>query len=364
LKRWIFYINFPFIGVGVVLVIVFLRLNFVPSSLLDKLRRVDYIGSVLFVGSTASFLIPITWGGVIYAWDSWRTLVPLIIGAAGLVVFAVYEYRFAAEPTIPPSIFQNRTSSVSMLGSVLQGLVLWCALYYLPLYFEAVKGYSPILSGIALFPDTFTVAPSAMVTGFLITYTGKYRWAIWLGWALSTIGMGLLCIINVNTSVPGWIFLMLVSGLGLGILFPSLAFAIQSSATPQNLAIAVAMFSFFRAFGQAIGVAIGGVIFQNRMAANLLAYPSLAPMASQYSQDAAGLVQIIKAMPDGTDKDDLRQAYTDSLRIVWAICCAISGIALLTSLLTKSYALDQALTSEQGLMKKTQDGEEESALSS
>jgi hypothetical protein len=75
-------------------------------------------------------------------------------------------------------------------------------------------------------------------------------------------------------------------------------------------------------------------------------------LADQYSRDAAGLVQILKSMPDGNDKNDLRTAYTDSLRIVWAVCCAISGVALMASLLTESYDLNRALSSNQGLRDK------------
>ncbi|OJJ46149.1 hypothetical protein ASPZODRAFT_66930 [Penicilliopsis zonata CBS 506.65] len=359
--RWIFYINFPFIGVGAVFVLLFLNLNIIPSSLAEKLRRIDYVGTGLFIGSMASFLIPLTWGGVLYSWSSWRTLVPLLIGVAGLTVFGVYEWRYATEPIIPPGIFQNRTAAVSFIGSVLQGLVLWCALYYLPLYFEAVKEYSPVLSGVALFPDSFTVAPSAMATGFLITHFGAYRWAVWAGWALSMLGMGLMCLIKVDTSVPAWIFINLVAGVGLGLLFPSLAFAVQASAEPAMLAIAVAMFSFFRALGQTIGVAIGGVVFQNRMRSNLLGYPSLAPMADAYSQDASGLVEIIQAMPAGQEKADLKEAYTASLRIVWAVCCAMSGLGLLLSLLTEHYDLDRALETTQGLKKGKNDTDDSEA---
>lgn len=337
---------------GTVFVILFLTLKLAPSSLLDKLRRIDYTGTILFVGSLSSFLIPLTWGGVSYDWDSWHTLVPLLIGVAGLATFIFYEYRYAAEPIIPPAIFVNRTASVSFLGSVLQGLIMWCTLYYLPLYYEAVREYSPILSGVALFPQTFTVAPSAIVIGILITVTGKYRWAVWMGWVLSTIGLGLMCIIKRDTSVVGWVFLNIVPGLGLGSLFPSLGYAVQASADPRNLSIAVAMFSFFRALGQAIGVAVGGVVFQNQMHKNLLKYDALAPMASAYSKDAAGLVQVIKAMPDGINKINLKDAYTDSLRIVWIVCCAISAVALVSSLFTEEYDLDRALETEQGLDKK------------
>jgi hypothetical protein len=225
----------------------------------------------------------------------------------------------------------------------------------MPLYFEAAKGYTPILSSVALFPETFTVAPSAVISGILITVTGKYKWALWSGWAISTIGLGLLCLMKVHTSVPAWIFLTLIPGLGLGTLFSALNFAVQASATNKNLAIAVAMFTFFRAFGQAISVAIGGVIFQNRLRANLLGYPTLARMATHYSQDAAGLVTIIKDMPDGIDKANLKEAYSDNLRIIWVFLCAVSGVAMLLSLLTKSYDFNRAPVTNQR-MKTKNDG--------
>ena len=100
-------------------------------------------------------------------------------------------------------------------------------------------------------------------------------------------------------------FLNLVSGVGMGILFPSTAFAVQASSANSDVAFAVAMFSFFRACGQAIGVTIGGTIFQNQMRLKLLTYPTLAPMATQYSRDVASLVEIIRGFPAGLDKANL-----------------------------------------------------------
>ncbi|WEW59306.1 hypothetical protein PRK78_004775 [Emydomyces testavorans] len=357
--RWIFYINFPFIGFGVAFVLLFLRLNFTPSSLMSKLRRIDYIGSILFISSATSFLIPVTWGGVMYPWDSWRTLVPLIIGALGLLAFFFYESYLAAEPMIPITIFATRTAIVTYIETVLHGLVLWCALYYLPLYYETVKEYSPIISGISLFPLSFTVAPSAAIVGLIVTKTGHYRWAIWIGFFFATLGAGLFCLLRVHTSIVGWIFLTLPAGIGLGILFPALAFAVQASALRGHMAISVAMFSFFRAFGQAIGVAVGGVIFQNQMHKNLLRYPELAPLAGAYSKDAAGLVQIVRAMPAGVEKENLKQAYTDSLRIVYAVCTALIGVAGLLSLLTKSYDLNRGIDSEQTIRERRRDKDAE-----
>ncbi|KAI9875141.1 MAG: hypothetical protein M1830_008826 [Pleopsidium flavum] len=346
--RWIFWINLPFIGIAFIFVPLFLKLNFKPSRFSEQLKRVDWVGSVIFIGSATSFLIPITWGGVMYSWDSWRTLVPLIVGAAGLVTFVFYEEFVATEPLIRLIIFKNRTAAVNYLGTFIHGMILWSLLYYLPLYYEAVKGLSPIVSGIAIFPETFTVAPASVVVGILITISGRYRWAIWGGWVLTTLGCGILYLLDVNTTTAAWIFLNLVVGLGTGMLFPSMMFAVQASSSNADLAFAVSMFSFFRAFGQTLGVAIGGVIFQNSLSHNLSTYPSLLPHASTYASDASSLVQIIKTMPSGADKQDLIQSYADALKTVWIVMCALSAVAMVLSAWTRGLGLDRVLETEQG----------------
>ncbi|KIV78381.1 hypothetical protein PV11_10103 [Exophiala sideris] len=349
--RWIFWLNLPFIGIGGVMVPLFLRLNVIPQSIAAKLRRVDWIGSVLFVGSMTSFLIPLTWGGVMYSWSSWRTLVPLLVGALGIVGFGFFEAYVAPEPLLRLAVFSNRSANIAYATTALHGMILWCILYYQPLYFEAVKGYSPVISGVALFPATFTVAPMAVVTGLMITKTSAYRWAVWLGWCISVLGLGLLILLDVDTTVPQWIFINLVSGIGLGILFPSLQFALQAASTAKDMAFAVAMFVFFRSFGQALGVAIGGVIFQNQMVEKLQAYPAYAAQASELAKDAAALVEIIKNTASGQGKLELKTAYTDSLRTVYIVLTALAAVCLVASLFIKSYDLNVGLETEQGLIQ-------------
>lgn len=298
-------------------------------------------------------------GGVSYAWDSWRTLVPLLIGVAGLILFVIFEEYVAKEPLIRLDVFKNRTAAASYFETTIHGLILWSVLYYLPLYYEAVKGETPILSGVSLFPQTFTVAPMAVATGIAITKLGYYRWAIWSGWIITTLGVGLLYLLDVHTSTVKWIFLNLVSGIGMGLLFPSMAFAIQASSTNKDLAFAVAMFAFFRAFGQAIGVAIGGTIFQNQMKVKLAAYPLLAPRASEYAADASSLVQIIKSMQEGIAKDQLIQSYADSLKTVWAVMCGLAFVALLSTFFIEGLDINRALETEQGFQYESTHVDEE-----
>jgi hypothetical protein len=366
LQRWIFWINLPFAAIGFVLIPLVLKLNHRTSNFMAQLRRVDWFGSFIFVASTTSFLIPITWGGVLYSWTSWRTLVPLILGASGLIGFVFWEAYGAREPLVRLSIFNNRTGVLGYATTFIHGMILWSLLYYAPLYFEAVKGYSPVVAGVALFPQTFTVAPASVAVGFAITATGRYRWSLWVGWFLTTLGMGLLYLLDVGTSIPAWIFLGLVSGLGLGILFPSMAFAIQAAASSEDIAFAVSFFAFFRAFGQSIGVAVGGSVFQNQMREKLLKFPLLADKAAEYSSDAASLVQIIKSMShDDPQRLPLMHAYADSIKVVWAVMCGLAGLALLLSLGIKGLSLDVALATEQGFKheEKVKDVEEEAVRS-
>jgi MFS family permease len=118
--RWIFWINLPFIGVGATMIVLYLRLNTRTNAFLEKLREVDWVGTVLFIASLTGFLIPLTWGGVMYAWSSWRTLVPLIVSGAGLVAFVFYEEWLARKgftPLIPFEVVKNRTAIVTYFGT-------------------------------------------------------------------------------------------------------------------------------------------------------------------------------------------------------------------------------------------------------
>jgi MFS family permease len=289
-----------------------------------------------------------------YDWSSWRTLVPLLLGVAGLIGFIIYSVYISRLPLITRTLFNTPTAIVAYIGTLVQGLIVWSLLYYMPLYFEVAKNYTPILSGIAIFPFTFTVAPAAVVVGLVVTKTGRYRPSLWIGWFLTTLGMGLLIYLQKSTNIPSWIFLSLVSGTGLGMLFSAQGFAAQSSASNADLPFAGAMYSFFRAFGQTLGVAISGVIFQNIFKQKILltAYSS---NAGAWSRDASSFVQVVKAWSntgaEGEMKEVVIQAYVESLRMVWMVMTVLAGTAFIMSLVwTAEISLERELETEQGFV--------------
>ncbi|KAJ6141227.1 Efflux pump [Penicillium chermesinum] len=351
--RWIFWINLPICAVGFVMTVWFLQLKRVPGGFVSKLVHFDWVGASFLTASSTALLVAISRGNVMYPWSSWHTIVPLVLGVLGLVGFVAYEATIAKDPIIRLAIFRHRTALVSYLGTCIHGILLWCLLYYLPLYYECVKGYNAIVAGVGVFPETFTVAPASIVVGVLVTKYGRYRWAIWSGWILSTLGLGLLYLLGVGTSIPAWVFMNLVTGLGLGMLYSSLGYAIQTAAEEKDVAYAASMYTFSRSFGQSIGVAIGGAIFQAQFAIKLKAYPLLASDADQLSKDASSLVETVKAMdPRSLEKTMIIEAYADSLKVVWATMAGLAFLGLLTSVFTEELTVDRAQESQQQLQEK------------
>ncbi|PQE03681.1 MFS multidrug transporter protein [Rutstroemia sp. NJR-2017a BBW] len=348
---WIFFLNLPFAVVGFIGCLAFLRLHHLKRSLGEKLLEVDFTGAFLFVASLTSFLIPITWGGVSYAWSSWHTLVPLFVGAGGLVGFWVYEARGAIRPMIPTSLFLNRSTAIAYFLTFIHGMILWSMVYYLPLYFMAVHSYTPLLAGVAALPQTLTVVPCAIIVGIIAAKTGRYRWSLWLGWALTTFGCGIMYRLDVDTPVVEWVFLLMTSGIGIGLLFPAMNLAIQASCAVEDVAIAAGLFTFFRALGQTVGVAVGGVIFQNRMQANLSTSPNLANLSGKYSLDAVALITHINTLSsDASETLQLKTAFANSIRVIWAVMCGFAGLGLIVTAGVQGYDLNQALVTEQGFV--------------
>lgn len=357
--RWLFWINLPFCGLGFLTLPFCLRLQHPHGSIASKLLRFDWVGAILLTASTTSFLMPVSWGGVMFPWSSFRTALPLTLGICGFLAFILYETTFSKTPLIPLTIFNSRTAAVNYIGTLIHGVVLWCLLYYLPLYYEAVKAYTPIIAGVAVFPETFTIAPISVLVGIAVSITGRFRWSIWSGWTLTVLGLGLLYLLDPETSVPAFIFLNLVPGIGMGLLFASMNLATQAAATETHVGFAAAMYIFMRSLGQGIGVAVGGVVFQSQFEVKLRVYPDLARNATALARDASGLVQVIKGLPNGADERvAIVNAYADALKVVWAAMAGLAFVAMVLSLGTKGLSLDAKLQTEQRL----KGGEKETGL--
>jgi hypothetical protein len=126
----IFYINIPVVVIVVIGIWFFLTLRKDTTSLKEKLKRIDVLGVVVFVGSSTSFLFGLTAGGVLYPWKSANVIAPLIIGIFGMVGFWFIEEYVAKEPMMPMRVFKERTAFAGYVGTWAHGIILWGLIYY------------------------------------------------------------------------------------------------------------------------------------------------------------------------------------------------------------------------------------------
>jgi Fungal trichothecene efflux pump (TRI12) len=130
----VFYINIPVVVLVVAGIYFFLTLKSNTQSVKEKLKRVDILGMIIFVGSATSFLFGLTAGGVIYPWNSANVIAPLVIGIVGMVGFWAVEEFVSAEPMMPMRIFRQRTAFAAYIGTWAHGIILWSLIYYLLLW--------------------------------------------------------------------------------------------------------------------------------------------------------------------------------------------------------------------------------------
>ena len=217
-------------------------------------------------------------------------------------------------------------------------------MYSLPLYYQTAKGYSPVISGLALLPQCILSGLSTASTSFFIGKTHVVKLFSLTGWLLLAYGTSTLDVLSTDTSILNWITLNEPSGIGIGILFASLSIATQASAENRsNLsydkkaevkAVAAALNPFFRAIGEAFGIVICQAAFSNELSRRL---------GKHVASDAASLVEVIRNMPlDEPDRSMLINAFVESLRVVWYVLFAMSCLMIALTLLTQDYGVKTA----------------------
>ncbi|KAF2866203.1 major facilitator superfamily domain-containing protein [Massariosphaeria phaeospora] len=340
--RWIFWINLPFsIPAFIVLAVVAQLRSAAPGSVLVKLRNIDWFGSVLFTGSLMSVFLGLTWGGTLHAWSSVQTLLPLQFGLIGLVLFCLWS-RFSSTPSIISlEGFSDPSTLVAYFGAMIQGVIVFAALYFLPFYFSVAKHtLSHTHTGVQLISWTIPLAILAGATVVAIGRWGCWRWAIWSGWGLVVLGIALTSLLTRVSSSTMWVAIAIVSGSGVGILYPSLSAASQLAVSHDEeyeLTRAVTNFVFFQFLGQALGVSVGTSIFQNQFSRNVRNNTTFEEHAAHYTNDAVALVSRIRATESAEEssRTQMQEVYVESLNLLWIILAALAGAALLASLLIK-----------------------------
>ncbi|KAJ7680653.1 Mfs1.2 [Mycena polygramma] len=353
--RWIFYLNLPVCGVAFILTLLFLSLPTPPGTLREKLRRMDWIGNGLVISSTSSAIIGLTWGGVQYPWSSAQVLVPIVLGLCGVIGFFVYETRVAAYPLVPYTLLSNRTSLSGYLQTFLNQLAVIAVSYYLPVYYQACKDATPLKSGVYMLGLTLTLGPSVVVAGVSVSKIKIYRPQLWFGWCLFAVGMGVFVTLGFDAPLAHGIGIPVISGAAAGTILACTYFPVLSPLDVSENARALAFFTFCRSFAGVWGITIGGVVFQNQLKVKLPAR-FLAEFQAELDFTFA-LIPIIKNLPQPL-QDQVKRAFADSLKTVWAVMTGVVGLGLFVSLFMRHYTLTEKLDEKWTANETGQDSQE------
>ncbi|KAG9946338.1 putative major facilitator superfamily transporter, partial [Aureobasidium melanogenum] len=344
--RWCFYINLPLDGAALIIIFFFLDLKTPKTPLWEGLKAIDWSGALLVIGGVLMFLFGLEYGGVDYPWDSATVLCLIIIGVFTMGLFVINEWKFAKSPVMPLRIFQNR-SNIAVLGvCAIHGMVFISASYYLPLYFQAARGATPLLSGVYILPQALSLSFASMATGIFIRKTGQYLPAIWFGMTFLVLGFGLFIDFTANSSWAKLIIFQIIAGIGIGPNFQAPLIALQTGVQPRDIATATATFGFVRQIFTSISVVIGQTVYQNQMnskTASLVA--ALGPkVADQLTGGGAGAnTQLIDSLPRG-QKQVAQTAFAQSLHPMWIMYTCFAALGLVVSLFIKKKELSKKHT--------------------
>lgn len=357
--RWIFYLNLPVAGVAFVLLSLFLRLEHQKDSASNMLRRIDFLGNAILIPSVISVLLALTWAGTEESWSSWRTILPLVLGVAGLIGFLVLESTdFIREPTMPIRSFANRTSLPTFALAFIHSILTYWLSYYLPVYFQAVLEATPTQSGIDLLPSAVVSMVFGIAGGVGLSALNRFKPFMFASFSLIAISYGALTRLDQNSTTGYWVGWQIVAAAGIGTLMSVTLPAIQAPLAESEQATTSATWSFVRSFGGIWGVAIPTAIF-NSQVNNLLGRVSDETFRDRlrdggaYSLATRDFMQSLNSST--TLKEEVLSIYVDSLKLVWQVAIAFGLLGFVTTFIVKGRPLRENLQTNFGIENKDED---------
>jgi EmrB/QacA subfamily drug resistance transporter len=336
--RWIFYVNLP-LGV----LALFVLGATLPAVTNRVAHKVDYLGTLLLAGGVSAIVLATSLGGNSYAWGS-----PFIIGLGvlGVVLLTAFPFveRTAAEPVLPLRLLANPVFSVTSAVGFVVGFALFGAVTYLPLFLQVVKGASPTGSGLQLVPLMGGLLVTSIVSGQIITRTGRYKPFPIAGTAVMTLGLYMLSTLDPASSRASIFLFMFILGLGLGMVMQVLVLAVQNAVDYSDLGVATSGATLFRSIGGSLGTAVLGAIFSNRLANELRSV--LPPSAAGHAAPAGAGVspKAIAHLPPAL-RDGYLHAFTNSLSTVFLVAAGFGLAAFALSWFIRQLPLRETVAS-------------------
>ncbi|KAL2133511.1 hypothetical protein VTI74DRAFT_2237 [Chaetomium olivicolor] len=331
--RWCFFINLPVGAVTMVVIAWFFpdpRREVVnDDTLAQRILRFDPFGTVVFMPAIISLLLALQWGGTTYAWNSWRVILLFCFFGVLILLFVFFQIRGKDLATVPPRIFVKRSVwSVGFFIMCLGGAFLG-SVYYLPIWFQAVKDASAVRSGIMNLPMLVAVVLLSVIAGAIVTMWGYYTPFMIAGSALAAVGYGLTITFEPETSSAAWIGYQIIIGAGVGIGFQQPLIAVQTVLDIDDVPTGTSLVIFLQTLGGALFVAVSQNVFANKLVEFVGEYvPEIPDPSSILAVGATSVQKVIEPalLPA------VKLAFNDALTHTFIVFTALAALSIFPAL--------------------------------
>ncbi|KAH0832807.1 hypothetical protein AYO21_00294 [Fonsecaea monophora] len=326
--RWCFYINLP-IG-AVVLAFLFLVIDDMEPALgnlplKEKISRVDIPGTVVFIPCIVCLLLALQWGGQKYDWSDGRIIALFVVFGVLLIAFVAIQLWRKEAGTVPPRIATQRTIATGGFYAFCLGSSFMIAVYYLSIWFQAIKGASAIRSGYSTLPFILALVVSSIISGAFVTRVGYYNPSILAGGILTPIGAGLFTLFTTHTAHPMWIGAQVLYGFGVGLGLQQTNIAAQAVLDKKDAPTGVSLVFFCQGLGGTISVSLAQNVLDNKLISGLKNIADISP----HDIVNTGATELRRAFSPQQLPEVLR-VYNHALVVVFYValgfaCAAIIG---------------------------------------
>jgi len=338
--RWIFFVNLPISVVAIALAVYALSR--------DEPRRAGHIdlpGMLAFTASAGAVTYGLTRASDA-GWGSAQTIGLLIAGAVALAAFVAIEAR-TEQPLLDLALLRRAAFSAVLVAAFVFSLAAFAYLTYTSLWLQSVRGMSPIAAGATFLPLSLASLTVSLSVGRFLHSPGARRWAIAGGMALIGIGALLQAHLGAGSDWRSVFIGLLVTGIGVGLVAPTLASAALAAVPPQLGGMASGALNTMRQLGYALGIAGLGVVLQSRIGHTLSGTPGVQDSGRVAKAVAGGQSrQLLHAVPRAARRPldlAIHAAFASGLNdaLVIAGIAGLAGAAVVAVAL-RSAAAEQA----------------------
>ena len=246
----------------------------------SRLREIDFIGSILLVGIWVSALMAISFGGLIYSWNSGQTIALFVVAGVLILVFLAHQTwslgTTQERRAFPLQFFRNKSLCLVFVLECCASSLTYVPVYFIPLYFQFVRHDSAIMAGVRLLPLVVFLVVAIVVNGFVVTANGRYMPWFAVGGALGLAGSALLYTVTVDTNDAKLYGFSILIGTGAGC-FLQLPFSVvQSLVPPESIPKAIGFVTFGQLGAPSVVLSVINAVFLNEASNNISdAIPSL-----------------------------------------------------------------------------------------